>query len=174
LTRFIQFFSKVIGSFNYAKQDFTLMALSKRQKQRVILLIGFTVALWGGSQYNTPSPSDQAPVLPTESQIEQLYQQHQRDVQVEVTGHVISLLPDDLKGQQHQRFIIELASGHTLLIAHNIDLAPRIIGLKTGDDVTVYGEYEWNKKGGVIHWTHHDPANRHPHGWIKHQGQLYQ
>ncbi|MDE1266260.1 DUF3465 domain-containing protein, partial [Vibrio aestuarianus] len=37
-----------------------------------------------------------------------------------------------------------------------------------------YGEYEWNKKGGVMHWTHNDPNNKHPHGWLKHNGKTYE
>src|ERR1043165_4764873 len=55
------------------------------------------------------------------------------DVQVEGEGTVIRVLPDDVDGSRHQRFIVQLASGQTLLITHNIDLAPRIAGLKVGD-----------------------------------------
>ena len=84
------------------------------------------------------------------------------------------MLSDDNQGSRHQRFILELSSGLSLLVAHNIDLAPRIEGLQTGDTVSFYGEYEWNNQGGVMHWTHHDPAGRHADGWLKHQGRTYQ
>ena len=59
-------------------------------------------------------------------------------------------------------------------MAHNIDLAPKIKGLKKGDTVGFNGEYEWTEQGGVIHWTHHDPAKHHVDGWLEHQGQRYQ
>jgi hypothetical protein len=95
-------------------------------------------------------------------------------VQVEGGGRVIRLLSDDTKGSRHQRFIVELASGQTLLISHNIDLAPRVKGLAEGDSVRFYGEYEWNAKGGVIHWTHHDPRGKHVAGWVIHNGKTYQ
>ncbi|HGP6284778.1 DUF3465 domain-containing protein, partial [Vibrio cholerae] len=26
----------------------------------------------------------------------------------------------------------------------------------------------------VLHWTHKDPQNRHAHGWLKHNGQVYE
>jgi len=92
---------------------------------------------------------------------------------VQGEGKVISVLADDLDGSRHQRFIVQLASGQTLLITHNIDIAPRITGLKVGDSVSFNGEYVWNEKGGVIHWTHHDPQGRHVAGWVIHDGKTY-
>ena len=106
--------------------------------------------------------------------LQQAYQSQQSDLQVQGFGQVVKVLPDDNDGSKHQKFILKLNSGQTLLVAHNIDLAPRIPDLKVGDSVEFYGEYEWNKKGGVLHWTHKDPQNRHAHGWLKHNGQVYE
>ena len=93
--------------------------------------------------------------------------------QAEGTGIVIKILSDDNDGGRHQRFIIRLETGQTLLIAHNIDLAERVEDLRTGDSVEFSGEYEWNRQGGVIHWTHRDPSGSHLSGWIEHNGQRY-
>ena len=95
-------------------------------------------------------------------------------VQAEGNGVVIKSLSDDTERSRHQRFILKLHSGQTLLIAHNIDLAPRLSALREGDVVAFNGEYEWNSKGGVIHWTHLDPNGHHEAGWLKHNGQIYQ
>jgi len=102
------------------------------------------------------------------------YQDRQSDVQVQGEGVVVKVLRDDLKGSRHQKFILKLGKGLTVLVAHNIDLAPRIDGLRKGDSVEYYGEYEWNSKGGVIHWTHKDPKRYHASGWLKHKGRAYQ
>jgi hypothetical protein len=99
---------------------------------------------------------------------------HARHVQVEGQGTVVKLLPDDLEGERHQRILLRLGNGGTLLIAHNIDLASRVEGLREGDTIQFYGEFEWNDKGGVVHWTHHDPQRRHLDGWIKFEGRTYQ
>ena len=96
------------------------------------------------------------------------------NVQVEDEGIVIRILTDDLAGGRHQRFVVRLASGQTVLIAHNIDIAPRVVGLQKGDSIRFYGEYVWNEKGGMVHWTHHDPKGRHTAGWLKHDGRTYQ
>ncbi|WP_104472498.1 DUF3465 domain-containing protein [Acinetobacter indicus] len=116
----------------------------------------------------------QAPVQDDTAKIAQAFQQRKNDVQVQATGTVVALLSDDNEGSRHQRFILELGNGQTLLVAHNIDLAPRIDRLQKGDTVEFFGEYEYTDKGGVIHWTHHDPQKRHIDGWLKHQGSIYQ
>ncbi len=114
-------------------------------------------------------------VVTEDNRLEDAYANQQSDIQVRGQGTVVKLLSDDLKGSRHQKFILKLdGSKLTILIAHNIDLAPRIPNLATGDKVEFFGEYEWNKKGGVIHWTHDDPAGRHPDGWLRHQGNFYQ
>jgi hypothetical protein len=94
--------------------------------------------------------------------------------QAQGSGVIVRTLSDDTKGSRHQRFIIRVPSGRTLLIAHNIDLAPRISFLNVGDTVVFNGVYESNAKGGVIHWTHHDPSGKHQSGWLKHNGRTYQ
>ncbi|HIE07623.1 MAG TPA: DUF3465 domain-containing protein [Desulfarculaceae bacterium] len=106
--------------------------------------------------------------------IPEAYQNRLSNVQVSGSGKVIRILRDDNKGIRHQKIILRLSSGKTLLIAHNIDLAPKINTLQKGDLVQFYGEYEWDSKGGVVHWTHHDPNGRHVDGWLKHDGRKYE
>ena len=112
--------------------------------------------------------------IETDSVISDAYKSRKSDLQVGGSGEVVRILSDDIEGSRHQRFILRLRSGQTLLIAHNIDLATRISHLAMGDLVDFYGEYEWNDRGGVIHWTHGDPQGRHVAGWLKHQGRTYQ
>lgn len=120
------------------------------------------------------APADTAQASAADATIRAAFESRRSDVQVAGQGTVRQVLADDNNGSRHQRFILALPSGHTVLVAHNIDLAPRINGLQAGDTVAFNGEYEWNEKGGVIHWTHHDPAGRHAAGWLRHGGQTYQ
>ena len=92
---------------------------------------------------------------------------------VTVSGTVKRTLADDNEGSRHQRFILSVPGGKTLLVAHNIDLAERV-PLKTGDQLSLRGRYETNDRGGVIHWTHHDPGRRISGGWIEFEGKRYQ
>lgn len=89
-------------------------------------------------------------------------------------GRVERILADDNDGSPHQRFVIVTDSGLSLLIAHNMELAPRLDGLAAGERVSVFGEYEWNDKGGLIHWTHDDPQGDHQAGYIEWRGRRYQ
>jgi len=135
----------------------------------VFVLLGFSVLCYSPpparAQSESHSDSDQV--------LRRAFEQRTSNLQVEGRGVVTRILSDDNDGSRHQRFILELGSGQTLLIAHNIDVAPRIPGLRKGDKVAFRGEYEWNPKGGVIHWTHHDPDGRRTSGWLKHKGKTY-
>jgi hypothetical protein len=148
----------------------------RRPKQKS-LVIAFVVglALLAISQTNPgrfQPPAEQPPR--SDQRLIDAIENRQSDVQVRGSGTVIKVLADDRKGRRHQKFILKIPSGHTLLVAHNIDLAPRIKGLRKGDRVAFFGEYEWTPKGGVVHWTHHDPDGRHAGGWLRHAGIVYQ
>ncbi|HLV32831.1 MAG TPA: DUF3465 domain-containing protein [Chitinispirillaceae bacterium] len=113
-------------------------------------------------------------LLTSISEIEKAFANQDSDVSVFVRGSIISILSDDTVGDAHQRFIIKLSNSQTLLIVHNIDIAPRITGISTGSVVYVHGDYIWNSQGGLIHWTHHDPNGIHENGWIIFNDKKYQ
>jgi hypothetical protein len=109
----------------------------------------------------------------TVGEIEAAYSERRSGFTTETSGTVAKILPDDREGSRHQRFVLRLPSGHSVLIAHNIDLAERV-PLARGERVRFRGQYEWNDLGGVVHWTHHDPEGRHDEGWIEYRGERYQ
>lgn len=142
----------------------------------MLVLAGLGIAGWQHFPAQLPSSrnnSESHVAQGSDPILARAFENRQSNLQIGGQGTVSKILPDDLDGSRHQRFLIRLDSGQTLLVAHNIDLAPRIDSLKKGDSVEFYGEYEWNAKGGVIHWTHHDPAGRHADGWIRHGGKTY-
>ncbi|MDZ4141868.1 MAG: DUF3465 domain-containing protein [Methylotenera sp.] len=102
----------------------------------------------------------------------QAFQHKKSGIFVEGSGIVKKLLPDDNKGSRHQKFLVTLAPEQTLLFAHNIDLASAV-PLAVGDTIQFRGEYVYNPKGGVMHWTHRDPQAKIAGGWIKHNGRTY-
>jgi hypothetical protein len=96
------------------------------------------------------------------------------NVWVQGSGKVSKLLADDTKGSRHQKFLLRISSQQVLLFAHNIDLAERVENLHVGDTVQFKGEYVYNPKGGVVHWTHHDPKGGRQSGWIKHDNKTFE
>jgi hypothetical protein len=110
----------------------------------------------------------------TDADIDAVISARRSNVQIAFSADVLKTLADDNTGSRHQRFLVVTPAGNRVLVAHNIDLAPRVDGLAAGSRVTLSGEFEWNEKGGVLHWTHHDPAGRHPAGWIEYAGRRFQ
>jgi hypothetical protein len=163
--------------------------LAKKNKNSAILLVGLIALAFLGVNYTQENPaivelnpsaqqSAEQSTTPKgaksdDALLKKLFDAQQSDVQVRGRGTVIALLADDLKGSRHQRFIVKLASGQTVLVVHNIDLAARINTLQKGDVVEFFGEYEWTPKGGLVHWTHKDPRGKHIAGYILHNQEIY-
>lgn len=148
----------------------------------LLVAAALTYALY--DRYGSPPSEATIPAAPAqtgESQaaprgdetIIEAFRQRRSGVLVESEGQVERILTDDLEGSRHQRFIVRLHSGHTLLVSHNIDIASRV-PLAESDSVAFRGQYEWNELGGVVHWTHHDPSGIHPGGWIRYREKRYQ
>ena len=137
----------------------------------LLILLVFLTALSGCT--TSPVNNSNRVVRESDQRLARAFADEESRLQVEGTGTVIKLLDDDNEGSRHQRFIVRLESGQTILVAHNIDLASRIDSLKVGDKVGFFGEYDWSPKGGTLHWTHHDPQGHHVAGWLKHEGRLY-
>jgi Protein of unknown function (DUF3465) len=78
---------------------------------------------------------------------------------------------------EHEGFLLHLrgAAGHglTVRVEDNEDITGPI-PLHAGDDVTVRGEYIYDPRGGIIHYTHHDPRFRHAGGYVKIGDKIYQ
>ena len=145
--------------------------MTKRNRKAITTALVILIPLFFGSKYfkSIGASSDHQ----ASSSIETLYQNRQSGVMVEFEGVVIKLLSDDNEGSRHQRFIVKINNQHTVLIAHNIDVAPRV-PIKANQAITIYGQYEWNERGGVVHWTHADSDGSHEGGWIDFQSKKYQ
>lgn len=146
-------------------------------KTRIVILIALFFLPVGPAWSLPPVPAPQSAEIRSlcknDRKLAWAFENRISEIQVTCTGEVVYKLPDDTFDIRHQRFLIELASGQTLLIAHNIDLAKRVKPLRIGDKISVRGEYIWNDKGGLIHYTHDDPAGIHPGGWIKRKGVVF-
>ena len=143
----------------------------QRFSRRVIPLL-VVLGLFAWQYFDFGANFDSGSAGTSSGEVEAAFIEQRSGQWVETSGRVVRLLADDNEGSRHQRFILDLGSGHTLLVSHNIDLARRL-PLTRNDPVALRGRYEWNARGGVVHWTHHDPDGRLQGGWILHEGIRY-
>ncbi len=146
----------------------------RTETKKKLLLLPFALLIYILAQSGSDSISQPSSEIAGDTVLQEAYNGKESDLQIRGQGVVVKVLPDDNKGLRHQKFILRISPEQTVLVAHNIDIAKRIDGLKVGDSVEFYGEYEWTPQGGVIHWTHFDPDGRHIHGWLRHKGMTYQ
>ena len=147
----------VVGGYNYFFNDGTSSQASNEESSSKV------------ASGNSPSLENQSALL---SKIRAAKEDTNSRFWMSAEGTVIKNLKDDTKGSQHQKFLLKLASDVTLLVAHNIDLAPRA-PVSEGDKIKIRGRYEWNNRGGVLHWTHHDSKGKIEGGWIYADNKYY-
>jgi hypothetical protein len=74
---------------------------------------------------------------------------------------------------RHEAFDCRTDEGLALEIVDNVDIAPTL-PVGPGDRIAVRGELVVDPgRGPLVHWTHHDPAARHPDGYIDFAGRRY-
>jgi len=140
----------------------------------IFLAITFTACHAPNKPQQLESTSVSAAVKMDAGAIIEAYDAHRNLPQVQGSGIVVKVLKDDIKGSQHQKFLLKVSDNITILIAHNIDLAPRVVDIQEGDIVGFNGEYIYTPKGGTVHWTHKDPRGNHAAGWLEHKEKKYE
>ncbi len=141
----------------------------------IVLILLAVCALVGCDQRSSPKDTAtiQLSLKSDDQRMAEAFAKQISDIWVESKGTIEKILPDDREGSAHQRLIVRLSTGQTILLSHNIDLAPRIPNPQIGSEISFRGEYEWNSKGGVVHWTHHDPSGHKSGGLIEYKGKIY-
>ena len=145
--------------------------------KKVLYLILLLSVLGACRQHEAATPSVAESQVSTQVQLSndaviQAFHDKKSNIFVEGSGVVKKLLPEDDNGLRHQKFLVKISDEQTLLFAHNIDLTSAI-PLAVGDTIQFRGEYVYNPKGGIVHWTHRDPHGKIEGGWIKHNGTTY-
>ncbi|HEY9754099.1 MAG TPA: DUF3465 domain-containing protein [Oculatellaceae cyanobacterium] len=152
--------------------DMRLYKFARPQLIEVSLVFCLAVAVGGCREGQSPNKSIPPGSESDDSQIVAMQEQGGR---AEITGkvRVYKVLAEDDEGLRHERFLVMLSNGRTVMVAHSIDRAPRV-PVVAGDVVVLHGEFIGNEKGGVIHWTHHSDSPKHEGGWIMFNGKRYE
>ncbi|CAN5587272.1 hypothetical protein BH11CYA1_BH11CYA1_24920 [soil metagenome] len=108
-----------------------------------------------------------------DTQIIQAQSQQARKVELTVTAPIEKLLREEDYREPHQRFLLALSNGTSVLVANDLEYGT-FAPVQAGNIVRIKGEYIWNERGGVLHWTHKSDEPRHESGYIDFNGMRYQ
>ena len=90
--------------------------------------------------------------------------------EIEDTGTIVRVLGTRTSDSgTHEGFIVRIGTT-PVRFEDNTDITGPI-PLSRGEQIEFRGQYECDD--GVVHWTHHDPAMRHPAGYIRAGGRTY-
>ncbi len=140
-----------------------MMSLIPRKAALAVAMLLAAACAGGGSDPNAAVYDD--------------WQNARSRVEVTATGKVMRILGTRVgPSGTHEGFLVRLngaaAHGLTVRVEDNVDITGPI-PLATGDDVEVRGEYLYDPRGGLIHFTHHDPRARHAGGYVRVRDKVY-
>ncbi len=133
-----------------------------RERVRGALVVAMLIASATGCSAPANAPENGA--------VYDAWRAQQSRVEVDASGSVARLL-GERSGRYgpHAGFLLHLSGGASHGLTVRVEVNERFTGplpLVAGEPVQVRGEYEFDPRGGVIHWTHRDPRRRHPDGYI--------
>lgn len=86
---------------------------------------------------------------------------------------VTEILPDDVSGKQHQRWMFRITSGEEIMAIFNSETG-EVVPLKVGDTISMGGQFMVARHHGpLLHWLHKDPRGKRPVGYVEINGQRY-
>lgn len=108
-----------------------------------------------------------------DSQIVQAVQAQKNAYYVEAGNLTVeALLKDDTNGLPHQKWVAKLSNGKKINIVYNLDMGVKV-PLHVGDKFAVGGQFIWTPQGGLVHWTHEDPKQTRPDGYVLYDNVIY-
>lgn len=111
--------------------------------------------------------------LPDNARLLNAFEQGRTGVWISGHGTVAQLIGDEtIAGEVHQRMVVNVADSLDLIVRHTVENSERV-PVAQGDTVAFQGRYEWNGRGGVVGFTHHDPEQPGGGGWVRHEGTTY-
>jgi Protein of unknown function (DUF3465) len=137
-----------------------------------LLLCAFVAALAACAPAGQSSGSDAG-----NGAVYQSWAQQRSNVEVTASGSVAKVL-GTRRGPSgvHTGFLLHLRGaegrGLTVRVEDNVDLTGPI-PIRAGDDVEVRGEYIYDPRGGLIHYTHRDPRGRRAGGYVRIGNRMY-
>jgi hypothetical protein len=115
------------------------------------------------------------PEQPDNSLVCQTYAGQGSNQEVITQGTVVNVLGE--RGGpygEHEGFLLKLDGDCDLMLRVETNVSiTGFVPIRRGEKVIVKGEYEYDPMGGVLHWTHHDPAGRHVAGYVVSAGKTY-
>jgi len=132
------------------------------------------LALFAVGGCRTVPPTGTVTASADNAAVKNAFERRAENVELTASGAIDRVLSDqDGPSGPHERFIVRLSDvGLTLLVEHNLSIAPRV-PVAVGGTVLVHGEYVWNAQGGLLHFTHHDPDGSHEGGYVVYDGKRY-